>query len=103
MNAQYVLIPASFAHAIACAACPTVACLLTVSRIFWFPDSTPNDTPLHPADFMSFRRAGSTRWTRVLQYQRRSSPSRRIPAQSSRTRFLLIVNVSSKNETVRRL
>ena len=37
----------------------------------------------------------------MLQYHRTSSPSRRIPAHSSRTRFLLIVNVSSKNDTVR--
>ena len=41
MNAQYVLMLASFAHRIACSAWATVACLLTVSRIFWFPDSTP--------------------------------------------------------------
>src|SRR2546427_1707102 len=57
--------------------------------------------PLHPAARISLRSSGSTRWTRVLQYHRMSSFSRRIPAHSSRTRFLFIVNVSSKNETVR--
>src|SRR2546428_2332534 len=101
MNAQYVLMCASLAHRIACSAWATVACLLTLFRICWFPDSTPKEMPLHPAERIVLRRSGSTRWTRVLQYHRMSIRSRRFPSQSSRTRFLFIVKVSSKNETVR--